>query len=108
MARLADTVDKGPGLGELLCEGRSVVRTITLQTCQRPPLGSSKQRINSDMERENNAGTESGEKHEEIICTGILTDRGTIKVDVPLLNYFEEGEKVKVTIFVLDQEDPAL
>ena len=38
MARVADTVGKGPGLGELLCEGRLVVRTITLQTCQRPPL----------------------------------------------------------------------
>ena len=39
MTRLADTVDKGAGWGELLCEGRLVVRAITLQTCQRPPLG---------------------------------------------------------------------
>ncbi|MBL7178212.1 MAG: hypothetical protein ISS66_20500 [Desulfobacteraceae bacterium] len=52
--------------------------------------------------------TESGEKPEEIICTGILTDRGTIKVDQPLLDYFEVGEKVKVTIFLPDEEDPAL
>ena len=51
---------------------------------------------------------ESGEKPEEIICTGILTDRGTIKVDLSLLDYFEVGEKVKVTIFLSDQEDPAL
>ena len=51
--------------------------------------------------------TESGEKPEEIICTGILTDRGTIEVDVSLLDYFKVGEKVKVTIFLPDQEDPA-
>jgi len=34
---LADTVDKGPGLDELLCEERLVLSEITLQTCQRPP-----------------------------------------------------------------------
>ena len=67
----------------------------------------SKQRINSDMERENKVSTESGEKPEEIMCKGILTDRGTIKVDVSLLDYFEVGEKVKVTIFLPDEEDPA-
>jgi len=66
--------------------------------CQRPPLC---------VERENNVSAESGEKPEEIICTGILEDNGIIKVDVPLLDYFEVGEKVKVTILVPDQEDPA-
>ena len=49
--------------------------------------------------------TENGEKPVEIICTGILTDRGTIEVDAPLLDYFKVGEKVKVTIFLPDQED---
>ncbi len=59
------------------------------------------------MERENMVSTERGEKPEEIICTGILTDRGTIEVNVSLLDYFEVGEKVKVTIFLPDEEDPA-
>ena len=59
------------------------------------------------MERENKVSTENGDKPEDIWCTGILTDRGTIEVDVSLLDYFEVGEKVKVTIFLPDEEDPA-
>ncbi len=60
------------------------------------------------MKRENKFSTENGEKPEEIIGTGILEDGGIIKVDAPLLDYFEVGEKVKVTIFLPDEEDPAL
>ena len=59
------------------------------------------------MARENRSSTEICEEPEEIICTGILTDRGTIKVEPSLLAYFEVGTKVKVTIFLADHEDPA-
>jgi len=37
---------------------------------------------------------------------GVLIDRGTIEVDVPLLDYFEVGEKVKVAILTADRESP--
>jgi len=59
------------------------------------------------MKPENKVRTESCDKSEGIICTGILEEGGIIKLDVPLLEYFEVGEEVKVTIFLPDEEDPA-
>ena len=59
------------------------------------------------MKPANKVRSESTDKSEEIICRGILEEGGIIKLDVPLLDYFEVGEEVKVTLFLPDEEDLA-
>ncbi len=72
---------------------------IVLENCRKINL--------SPFPPANKVRFESTDKSEEIICTGILEEGGIIKLDVPLLDYYEVGEEVKVTLFLQDEEDLA-